>query len=247
MTIFPAFLRTWLSPSRAFTLLVSSAVGALAAPGFAGEAHADGAAKAGAMGYDTVARPILADACFSCHNEKKHKGHIDFTAFKDEKSVLKQRKIWRKAIDQVEAMEMPPEDEKQLSPEQKSALLAWMKQAANYVDCERPGGIDPGPAPVRRLDRAEYNNTIRDLMGIDFDAGDAVGMPDEMSGTSFANLANGLILPPTLMDKYFASAEKVLDVVIGPADGGSPPQLDGKQKKQAKTAFDVLFFVKPGA
>jgi hypothetical protein len=218
-----------------------------AARGFAAEAPADGTAKARAMAYDTVARPILADACFGCHNEKKHKGHIDFTAFKDEKSVLKQRKVWRKAIDQVEAMEMPPEDEKQLSPEQKSALLAWMKQAANYVDCDRPGGIDPGPAPVRRLDRAEYNNTIRDLLGIDFDAGDAVGMPDEMSGSTFANLANGLILPPTLMDKYFASAEKVLDIVIGPPDGGSPPQLEGKQKKQAKQAFDALLFVKPGA
>ncbi|MDB5304500.1 MAG: Protein of unknown function (DUF1587)/Protein of unknown function (DUF1592)/Protein of unknown [Phycisphaerales bacterium] len=232
---------------RAAAILGCTTVAVLIALGLTTHAASDAAAHSPPLGFEKDARPILADACFACHNEKKHKGHVDFTAFKDEKSVLRQRKVWRKAIEQIEAMEMPPEDEKQLSPEQKATLLAWMKQAANYVDCDRPAGIDPGPAPVRRLDRAEYNNTIRDLLGIDFDAGDAVGMPDEMSGSSYANLANGLILPPTLMDKYFASAEKVLDIVIGPADGGSPPQLEDKQKKQAKKAFDALFIARPGA
>ena len=120
---------------------------------------------------------------------------MNLAPFADEKSVLKQRRLWRSVVEQIEAGNMPPEDQKQPAKEQRERLTRWVKQAlaaADKADREQP---DPGRAVIRRLNRSEYNRTIRDLTGIDFDVAGAVGMPDENTGSSFDNLAAALNFP----------------------------------------------------
>ena len=108
---------------------------------------------------------------------------------------------------------MPPEGTKPLERTDREALIHWVKGRINNSD---PHDRDPGPALTRRLSRPEYNRTLRDLLGIDFDVGDAVGIPDDSQGFGFANQVGVLNLSPTLMEKYFAAAEHVLERILGP-------------------------------
>ncbi|MEN9573918.1 MAG: hypothetical protein RL514_1773 [Verrucomicrobiota bacterium] len=204
-----------------------------------------GGSAASAASFAKDIRPVLEAHCSKCHNAEKRKGGVDFSSVADESSIARQRKMWRAALTQVGSREMPPEGEKALSPEQRELLLNWLNSAAK-ADCNDPATRDPGPALVRRLNRAEYNLTIRDLVGLEFDAGEQVGMPDDGVVTGFDNLATALNLPPTLLEKYFAAADKILDRVFSVALTNSPVKLDGNRKKEAQKAHDALVFVKPG-
>ena len=106
---------------------------------------------------------------------------------------------------------MPPEDAKQPAAVARKAFVRWVGEtldAADRRDRERP---DPGRAVVRRLNRGEYNRTVRDLVGVDSDFTGAVGMGDDAVGESFDNLSAALALSESLMEKYFAAADMVLD------------------------------------
>ena len=204
-----------------------------------------GASVASAASFVQDIRPVLEAHCFKCHNAEKHKGGVDFSGVADEASIARQRKLWRSALAQVHSREMPPEGEKALAPEHRELLLDWLGRVSK-LDCNDPANRDPGPALVRRLNRAEYNLTLRDLVGIEFDAGEAVGMPDDGVVTGFDNLATALNLPPTLLEKYFAAADQILDRVFSVALTNSPVKLDGNRKKEAQKAHDAIVFVKPG-
>ena len=210
-----------------------------------GGAGGSAAGADAAVSFAKDIRPVLEAHCFKCHNTEKRKGGVDFSGVTDEASVTKQRKLWRAALAQVGAQQMPPEDAKPLAPAQREQLLDWLGRVAK-VDCADPANRDPGPALVRRLNRAEYNLTLRDLVGLEFDAGEAVGMPDDGVVTGFDNVAAALNLPPTLLEKYFAAADKILDRVFSVALTNSPVKLDGNKKKEAQKAHDALVFEKPG-
>ncbi len=161
-------------------------------------------------------RPILESHCFKCHGPQKKKGDLDFS-----KVTVRDRRAWKKALLQIEEREMPPEGEKPLSPEQREALLGWVRSAAAFVDCANPAEKNPGPPLLRRLNRSEYVATVRDLSGVSNDVAAEVGMPEEATGTTFDTSANALVLPPALLEKHFAAAELVLDR-MKPLKGESP-------------------------
>ena len=166
--------------------------------------------------YEKDIRPLLESHCAACHGPKKKKGDVDLS-----KAGLRDRKLWKKALAQIEAVEMPPEGEKPLSTEQREALLAWLRGAAAVVDCADPAERHPGPPVLRRLNRTEYAATVRDLTGVTFDVAAEVGMPEEATGTAFDTSANALVLPPALLEKHFAAAELILDR-MKPLQGESP-------------------------
>jgi hypothetical protein len=181
-------------------------------------------------------RGLLDAHCAKCHGEMAQKAGVNFAPLKDEKAALRLRKLWRSVVGQLESGEMPPEDQKQPTPEQRQRFVAWAKGALAAVekaDRERP---DPGRSLVRRLNRSEYNRTVRDLTGIDIDPAGAVGMPDETVGEAFDNLAAALSLSAAQMEKYFAAAELVLDRLY-------PVQ---KGKTQISPALAKLIAAKPG-
>jgi hypothetical protein len=197
-------------------------------------------AAAGPASFEKDIRPLLTTYCISCHDAEKKKGNLDLGAFADEKLVLRQPKAWRRVLKQLERRDMPPEDEKQPTDEERQRLLLWVKETLNRSVSDKP---DPGPAVVRRLNRTQYDRTIRDLVGIDFDSREAVGMPQD-GGEGFDNLANALNLSPALVEKYFAAADKILERVLGMPDG--QPAAGSFNRQQAQQARDRLLFVKPG-
>jgi hypothetical protein len=194
--------------------------------------------------YQKDVRPLLEAHCFKCHGPDKKKGDVDFSKFADDKAAAKQHKLWRRSAEQIEILEMPPEKEKSLTVADRQTLLAWMKEVGSVVDCSDPSERDPGPALLRRLTRAEYDLTVRDLVGVPFDAGQAVGMPDDAQTVGFSNQATGLILPPALMEKYFAAADQIVDKVWSGGERGLATQkLGADQKRALKAAHDAIFFV----
>src|ERR1043166_7334285 len=170
------------------------------------------------MSYETRVRPLLAKYCTSCHGPTKKKANLDLTLFRDEASVAAARKTWKKLWDQLQAREMPPEDKLQPTVEEREFLANWIEAALDRANAAAPP--DPGRVVIRRLNRVEYRNTIRDLIGVAFDPTE--DFPHDDVGYGFDNIGDVLSLPPLLMEKYFAAAEKILDKAIVSADTLKP-------------------------
>lgn len=160
-----------------------------------------------AVRYAREVRPILEARCAGCHSPKKKKGDVDFASLADPKAALANARLWKKALAQVETGEMPPEGETALTTSEKSALSAWLKDAAAWVDPDR-ATWDPGPSIVRRLSRTEYLLSVKDLLGVDADES---LLPAESTGDAFETLGAALTLSTSLMEKYFAAADSALD------------------------------------
>ncbi len=195
--------------------------------------------------YAKDIRPLLETYCFKCHGSAKQNGGVDFSIFTDERTVLRERKLWVRATAQLEAKDMPPADAPQPTAEQRALLVRWTKQTVASLDAAVTRDRDPGPSPLRRLTRAEYNLTLRDLLGVEFDVAEAVGIAEE-GGQGFDNLAAGLTMSPALMEKYFAAADKALDRFFAVTDPKTTAFRDANAKKRAQQSFDAVFFVKPG-
>ena len=100
---------------------------------------------------------------------------------------------------------MPPKGRPAPSPEEIAAVTEWFD--GQFARLDRSMKPDPGRVTARRLNRAEYNNTIRDLLGIDFKP--AADFPADDSGYGFDNIGDVLSLSPVLMEKYLTAAERV--------------------------------------
>ena len=100
---------------------------------------------------------------------------------------------------------MPPERKPQLTPEEKAAIVDWVQSEVFGIDQTNP---DPGRVTVRRLNRVEYRNTIRDLMGVDFDSD--LEFPPDDTGYGFDNIGDVLSVSPLLLEKYVKAAEVIV-------------------------------------
>src|SRR5579872_3675690 len=194
--------------------------------------------------FEADIRPVIAARCVKCHGPEDKSGNVNFAAITDDKTAAKQRKVWRKAIAQLEAGTMPPPEAKPLAADEKERLLAWMKRTVDVLNCDEQAARDPGPAVIRRLSLSEYNRTIRDLLGFDFDSAATVGMTSEAGeGNSFGNLATALDISAALMEKYFASAEQVLDRFYGTELSST---VDGRIQEDARKSRERMFSLKDG-
>src|SRR5439155_12693061 len=105
---------------------------------------------------------------------------------------------------------MPPRKRAQPTGEETRPVLAWLDGFIARV--EREMSADPGRVVVRRLNRAEYNNSVRDLLGVDFKPAD--DSPPDDSGHGFDNIGGALSVTPTLTEKYLSAAEKVARTAV---------------------------------
>lgn len=156
--------------------------------------------------------PFLRTYCISCHGGAKPKGDLALDIYKDEASAQKDREVWEKVVAKLESREMPPKGEHRPlpAPGEIAAIANWVHARATGVDCNLRH--DPGRVTMRRLNRAEYNNTIRDLVGIAFQPAD--DFPADDVGYGFDNIGDVLSLPPLLLEKYLAAAEKIVELAF---------------------------------
>jgi mono/diheme cytochrome c family protein len=152
-------------------------------------------------------QPIFAKYCVQCHGGSKPKAHLGLDAFKNEESILKSPEVLDKIQEKIRAREMPPKDKPQPNREELKLLSTWLD--AKLAKLSQPSDQrDPGRVTIRRLNRVEYNNTIRDLVGIDFHGAD--DFPSDDVGYGFDNIGDVLSMAPILMEKYLDAAERIV-------------------------------------
>jgi hypothetical protein len=114
--------------------------------------------------FEGDVRPLVRANCTGCHGAKNPAGKLNLARFSTEAEVRADLSVWKKILDVVSAEQMPPAPLK-LDPAARARFTNWVAELL-----ENPGGApDPGPAPLRRLTRLEYNNTVRDLLRLDRD------------------------------------------------------------------------------
>jgi mono/diheme cytochrome c family protein len=178
--------------------------------------------------FETQVRPLLSTYCFSCHGPKKKSAKVDLSTVRGEAEIAQAQETWLAAIQQLRTRAMPPEEaEKKPTEEERRKLVAWLEAAMDRIDARAPK--DPGRVVVRRLNRSEYDNTIRDLVGID--ARPAENFPADDVSEGFDTLGEVLSLPPLLLEKYLDAAERVLDRALVP--DGPVPFLEKRLEAEA--------------
>src|SRR6185369_8380026 len=156
----------------------------------------------GAAEFRKQVQPILEQFCYDCHGDGMDKGKVAFDEFTSDQALLENHDLWWKALKNLRAGMMPPAKKPQPAPEQKRQIEDWIKSAVFKIDPQNP---DPGRVTVRRLNRAEYRSTIRDLMGIDFNT--ETEFPADDAGYGFDNIGDVLTLSPMLLEKYLNAAK----------------------------------------
>lgn len=168
-----------------------------------------GIVQADETGYDFArVRQTINKYCSECHGAEKPKGGLNLQRFASREEVLTERKVWHQVLLRVRGGDMPPPNAKQPLPtEARTAFAGWTEQTIWKTSVETP--IQPGPAPVRRLTKSQYRATIRDLLGVHFDA--AHRLPDDgAGGEGFDNAAETLFLSPVHGEKYLEAAKEAL-------------------------------------
>jgi mono/diheme cytochrome c family protein len=186
------------------------AVALVAAALEAGDGTAAPAGEArDAAGLLREIKPILEEFCYDCHGDGAKKGGVAFDGFDSAQSLLDDHGLWLKALRNLRASIMPPPGKARPSPEQRQRLERWIKAA---VFREDPGNPDPGRVTVRRLNRVEYRNTIRDLLGVDFPSEKEFPLDD--AGHGFDNIGDVLTLSPMLLEKYLGAARTIVTKAV---------------------------------
>ncbi len=162
------------------------------------------------LSYENDIRPILEEYCYRCHGEEKQKGDVQLSSFHTKRTLLKEHRLWQDVIHVVREEEMP--DEEPLpSPEERRMLVEWLEQTLNEIDWSEVK--NPGHVTMPRLTKVEYNNTMRDLLGFDFNPGNVFN-PDGEGQSGFTNDRDNLFITPVQMEKYFEAAERSLDALL---------------------------------
>jgi cytochrome c553 len=161
---------------------------------------------------DSKVTTFMQTYCINCHGEKKQKG--DFRVDTLQLSVTAaDAENWQLVLDNLHLGEMPPEDEKQPSAAEVEKITAWIQSELSRATAALKGA--GGEVVLRRLNRAEYQNTIADLFDVhgDFTA----GFPEDMRDHGFDNNGAALMLSTAQIQEYMKAAEFVLARAIAPS------------------------------
>ena len=172
--------------------------------GTVGWCHA--AEKNAAADFRKNVQPILSKYCFDCHGDGEKKGNVSFDSFKTDQAAVEDRELWWRVVKNVRAGIMPPKKKDQPTAQDKAQLAEWIKYGSFGINAQSP---DPGHVTIRRLNRVEYRNTIRDLMGVDFNTTEE--FPPDDTGYGFDTIGDVLSISPLLLEKYIHAAETIVN------------------------------------
>ncbi|MGJ8678182.1 MAG: DUF1592 domain-containing protein [Akkermansiaceae bacterium] len=168
--------------------------------------------KQKSLTYEGGILPILENSCIDCHNETDQEGDLNFDLYLKESLAAMQPELWEKVAKVISLGQMPPDDyDAKLTENEKAKLYNWSKSLNDKWDSGQMGK-DPGKTTVHRLNKNEYNYTIRDLFKIGVNP--SKNFPEDGGGEGgFDNNADSLFLPPLLVENYFKSASTIVDAV----------------------------------
>jgi hypothetical protein len=197
--------------NQAYLILIAAALGVSATQGgtFASDFTKD-------------VLPVLETYCFNCHDDSA-KGGLNLQALSKDGAFWSEPKTWEKTLNAIRDASMPPAKKEQPKLEERTLVSEWLAAALDNPDLAKVPS-DVGRNVLHRLSRLEYNNTVRDLLGVESRPADRFP-PDGGGGGGFDNNASTLFVPPILMERYLAAATEIV--------GAARP--------------DLIFHIRPGA
>ncbi len=190
--------------------------------------------------------PLLEHYCIDCHMKEDPQAGIVLDRFDNQEEAVKDGRTWIRVRDALQGRIMPPADMPQPSVEELDRIIAWIENDFLAAQCGKQASS--APVVIRRLNRQEYNNTIRDLLGLDLHLADA--FPPDDIGFGFDNVGSALNISPVHIEKYLDAAELALDraIVLPDAKEFSPIELIGLKTYPLppKEAVEFKHSLKPG-
>jgi hypothetical protein len=185
--------------------------------------------KAAAARFHERVEPILETYCYGCHGYGERKGGHAFDEFKSDNDLVGDVKLWLAVLKNVRAGVMPPAEEARLTDDERKQLFDWIEVDVFKTN---PADPDPGRVTLRRLNRVEYRNTIRDLTGVEYDTSSE--FPPDDSGYGFDNIGDAMSVSPLLMEKYLNAARDIVAKIVTSGERES-------KSKQARAVFRHVF------
>ncbi len=177
---------------------------ALCRPTFAGE-------------FDEVVRPFLNQHCIACHGSKTAESDLRLdTAPNANFADPSAKSWWGEIVNVLNSHEMPPESETQPPAEDVAKVVDWITEQISAAELSRKDSA----IVLRRLNRTEYKNTVRDLIGVDIDVS---GFPLDPASGGFDNNGSALTVSPLLLDLYFETSNKIVNSAI--VEGSQPESI----------------------
>ena len=168
-------------------------------------------------GYKNVVQPFVKQHCVSCHGPEKQKGKLRLDTlgsdFKDPMDAAK----WKEVVNSINGHEMPPKEETQPAPEAAAKFVGWLETELSRVELAKRATR----VVLRRMNRAEYDNTIRDLVGLDFNPSEK--FPEDPPASGFDNIGQALTMSPMQIELYYAAARQILDRAL--VEGEQPAAI----------------------
>lgn len=161
--------------------------------------------------FEKSIRPVLVKTCADCHHPSDPDNHVHFLKATQVSHLAENRKLWRNVATQLRNRTMPPADKLQPTEDDRFRIANWIDETLRASACQQPDFA--GHITTRRLNRQEYDNTVRDLVGLDLEL--SLMFPaDGSGGEGFDNNGETLFLPPLLMERYLEAAQKIVDTAI---------------------------------
>ena len=174
-------------------------------------------------GYEKIVSPFLKSYCADCHSGDKPEGEfsVESSQLSPKLTDLSVRKRWSEVVNVLNSHQMPPDKSPPPKAEEVATVVDWITaQAVEAESVQRERTV-----VLRRLNRSEYRNTIRDLLNIDFDTS---GFPEDPAAGGFDNNGSALSMSPMQIELYLNAAQQILDRAF----------VEGEQPKPIKWRFD---------
>ena len=174
-------------------------------------------------GYEKLVSPFLKSYCSDCHTGDKPEGEfsVEASQLSPRLADLSVRKRWSEVVNVLNSHQMPPNKSPQPKAEEVATVVDWITaQAVEAESVQRERTV-----VLRRLNRSEYRNTIRDLLNIDFDTS---GFPEDPAAGGFDNNGSALSMSPMQIELYLNAAQQILDRAF----------VEGEQPKSIRWRFD---------
>jgi len=173
--------------------------------------------KADATGFAEVAQPFLREHCVKCHGREKQESKLRLDTLENQFTNPAVAAKWAEVVTSINTHQMPPEEEKQPELAASSRFADWLTTELGRAEiAQRSTRV-----VLRRINRSEYNNTIRDLVGVDFSPADQ--FPEDPPAGGFDNIGQALSISPLQLELYYSAARQILDRAL--VEGAQPAPI----------------------
>jgi hypothetical protein len=163
--------------------------------------------------FEKQIAPLLVRTCGDCHGKEPKDNDLDLTRFATAQAIVAKTKMLGDVAERLRLGDMPPKEAPQPTTVERELLLNWINAALDAEAAARAG--DPGPVTLRRLSNSAYDNSIRDLTGVDMRPTRVREFPtDSVGGEGFANVGDAMPVTPELVERFHQTARDVAARVV---------------------------------